>query len=177
MIATVLKELGESVQAQLPGCIDRIAAFRADELGDATLVNSFKFLDWWDVQTGKAKLEFPALQIAWPETKTGQRNGTNARRGAHDIIVTYGVRHNDAAYLKRQMLYVPEAILLWLDELPTASRRPGQGLTLLGLDKADDNEIDISHAPEVNEGGFFIWSVDVAFTVLATDQNLPRRSI
>ncbi len=176
MIGTVLKELETSVKAQLSNCIDKVQAMRAFELGGETLVNSFTFYDWFDVQTGRVKVGFPALTLAWAGTVTGQRNGTKQRKGKHRIIATYGVRHNDAQYLRRHMLYVPEAILLWLDELPTASRPPHSGLTITGLDRANEEEITIAHDVERNEGGFFIWSVDVPFTVTAIDENLPARS-
>lgn len=177
MIGTVLKELKESAEAQLPDCIDLVTGIRAVELEGKSLANSFTVYDWQQVEGDVVKVNFPALAFDWLSTTTGQRNGSNQRKAKHRISVGYEVRSADMAYIRRHMLYVPEAILLWLDEIPTASRVPGAGLTITGLDAANDSEIEITHDIRRTDNGVFIWAMDLDFIVSAIDQKLPARSV
>lgn len=173
MIGTVLSELKASALATLSSKIGIVATLRGVDLD-----NEFTIYDWWKVSSDSLVINFPALGLAWDPngTKTGQRDGSNGRVAYHRITVTYTVRSADEDYVRRHILFVPEAIVLWLEDLPTASRAPGTGKTIVGLDRADGKEIEITHDLESVQGGALIWSVDVSFTLKAKDQGLPART-
>jgi hypothetical protein len=168
MIGTVLAELKESAEAQLPSRIAAVAALHGVALDD-----SFATYSWWKTEADAIKVEFPALSFAWDRTTTAQRNNVHARRAKHRIVASYGYRAADMSAIERHMLYVPEALLLWLEDLPRASRSAGK--TIIGPDP--ESSFEITHDLEHANGGVFIWSVDVKFTIVAQDSNLPARTI
>jgi hypothetical protein len=169
VIGTVLQELKESAEAQLPGWIEYVATHRSVAL-DSTITT----YSWWKTEAEALKLAFPAVSFRWDKTITGQRNNVNARRAKHRITVSYGYRSGDMAAIERHITYVAEALLLWLDDLPNTSRSSGK--TIIGFEKANDEEFEISHDLEKGEGGVFIWALDIPFTLTAQDSGLPPRT-
>lgn len=172
MIQSVLDEITASAIATLPGKIGLIAAQYGEPL-DCT----FATYDWWQDEAGALKLSFPALSVTWAQpTRTGLRNPHDQRPARHGVTLSYAIRSLDMAYIRRHITRVPEAMLLWLDEFPIASRAPGA--TIVGLANGRDDVIEITHdLVDKRDGTGMLWAVDVALPIYAVDTALPPRSM
>jgi|SRR6185312_5773719 len=170
MIQTVLDEIKASAIATLPAKIDLIAAKYA-----IALINTFAVYDWWQTEAEAVKLQFPALSVTWARpSKTGLRDAHGGRTASHGIVLSYAFRGIDMAEIQRHMTRIPEAMLLWLDEFPIASRSPGA--SVVGLANGRDDVLELSHEPVKATGGVLIWAVDMTLPVYAYDAGLPPRS-
>lgn len=164
MIGTVLEELKAAATASLGSQIQAVAARRG-----VALVSTFTIYDWWQEEAQQLKLSFPALAVTWQRTRTGlRRSQVGHRHAEHDLVLAYGIRSATMEEIRRHMLYVPEAILQWLDQFPIASRSAGATITKVQPPTGDG--IQITHTIEaVHEGGLFLWTADVGLTVEAVD--------
>lgn len=167
MIQTVLDEIRASAIATLPAKIDLVAA----QYG-ITLTNTFAVYDWWQTEAEAVKLQFPALSVTWAQpTRTGLRDAHHGRTSRHGIVLSYAFRGIDMAEIQRHMTRIPEAMLLWLDEFPVASR--SLGATIVGLANGRDDVVELTHEP-VKAGGVLVWAVDMTLPIYAYDAVLPR---
>ncbi|GJG88724.1 hypothetical protein tb265_39050 [Gemmatimonadetes bacterium T265] len=172
-IARVLEELREA-SATLPDYVRGAA----DAAGVA-LVDRVAVYDWWKTEAEMARTVFPALAFTWDGTTTRARRAPAGRRSVHRITASYAYRSANLDEIQRHILHVPDALLAWLDAFPTQSRAPGTGRTVVAVnvDEAEKEvAYELTHDVMPQKGGVFVWSADVALTVLAFDAAaiLPR---
>jgi hypothetical protein len=170
MIATVLDELRASAEADLPGWIRAVASAR-----DVALNDTVRVRDWYAVASQQLTLEFPAFSIEWARTRTGRRTATGERTARHTVLFVYELRSLDPNEIRRHIVYVPEAILRWLDEFPVANRFNGKTILAVGPTNAGDEYEITPELTPVKQGDktTLIWSVDVALEIEAHDPTLP----
>lgn len=173
MIATVLDEIAASAIAQLPTMIAQVAAIRGVTL-DATI----NVVDWWKTDAEFLQVKFPALFLTWDGTSAKLRRPPAGRQATHRIGLGYAVRLANQVEIKRQLTYVSEAILAWIDDFPVSSRVPGQGKTIIAIAAGEDIDISVD-ATRLNDNSL-IWGVDLGpITVSAVDtpDTLPTRPV
>lgn len=170
MIRSVLDEIKASAEATLPTKIDAIAAKYGVQLD-----RTFTSRTWWQSDAGVLALSFPVLGITWARPSATSVRGAHSERAArHVVTLSYGVRSLDLAYIERHITLVPEAMLLWLDEFPIASRSPAA--TILSVAGGKGDEIEVTHDLVAKDTAAVIWSADVTVPIYALDENLPARS-
>jgi hypothetical protein len=173
MIGTVLEEVGASARAQVPGMIQQVAAIRGVELESTVEV-----YDWWMSDAQFLTATFPALFLTWDGTSARRRKPPVGRKAKHRIGVGYAVRSSDPEYIKRQLIYVPEALLAWLDDLPIASR--DDDVNKKSAVAQTDQEIEIAVDATALQDGSLVWAVEFGpFTISAADglEQLPTRPV
>jgi hypothetical protein len=172
VIATVLAELGLSAAAQIPGMIDQVAAIRGVELESTVNV-----VDWWMSDAQFVTATFPALFLTWEGTTANKRKPLG-RQAKHRIGVGYAVRSADPDYVRRQLTYVPEALLAWIDDFPIASR--DDDVTVKSALAITGTEIEIAVDATALKDGSLVWAVELGpFTITASDDKakLPTRPV
>jgi hypothetical protein len=172
MIATVLAELGASAAAQIPGMIQQVATIRGVELE-----STIEVYDWWMSDAQFLTATFPALFLTWDGTSASRRKPVG-RKAKHRIGVGYAVRSTDTDYVRRQLTYVPEALLAWIDDFPVASREEGPNTK--SAVAIPDNETEIAVDATALKDGSLVWAVEFGpFTITAADAaaKLPTRPV
>ena len=168
MIGTVISEIETSATASLGAKIDLVASDRS-----VTLTNTFTVDHWWEVDAEENR-SFPALGVRWLRSTTGLRHLFNGKRDAlHDITLLYAYKSTSLSSISDHMMYIPEAMLLWLDEFPTSSTSAGK--TISQISPPDESDLAISHDIESvhtdrdGESPTFLWVMSMELQVRARD--------
>lgn len=175
--ARVLREIKDAT-VTLPDYIRGVAA-----LEGVTLVDRFTVYTWWKTRTELTKVAFPALSILWDASAVRLKRPANGRTGSYPVTLSYGFRSTNAEEIERHMLYVPDAIVAWLEAFPVASRAntrdtaPANRKTIVSINLSPtgaEEPVAITHEGVEDRPGSLTWGVDVALSVYAIDDRLPR---
>ncbi len=168
MIGTVVAEFEASAIATLGAKISAVAAQHG-----VSLTSTFTVDPWYEIEAEENQ-SFPALAVRWIRTRTGDGKKYSGRRDSeHEIGLLYAFKSTSLSEIGRHMMYIPEALLLWLDDFPTSGTTPGK--TISQVAPPDGQQIEIEHELESayedrdDHTTTYLWVASMTLAVRARD--------
>jgi hypothetical protein len=169
MLASALDEVFAAVQSGLPAAITSIAAKYS-----ITLSAPASYQRYWGWRTQESRTSWPAVTVSWADSDAQlTRPSAGVRDSRHRVKVAYGFRSSVTADVERHAKYIPEAILLWLDSFPIATRSAGKTITKiappLGNKIAISQSMESAKEDNVSTTVFYVSDTVVEFEVEVRD--------
>lgn len=165
MIKSMLDEIAAAATASLGTAITATATKYS-----VTLVSTFASETWFQRQQSLDRASWPVLGVDWKGTTTGTKLiAAGIREAHHKAEVTWMHQSATASVIETHMLYMPEALMTWLDTFPISSRSAGK--TIHQIQPPQGQGITITPTPINARRGAdgktitYEWSVCLGFTV------------
>lgn len=171
MLASALDELVAAASTGFPTALARVASARSVVLDPPLLYEKY-----WDWRSSAVRPVFPVFSIRWTDSTADLAiPAAGIRDSRHRVTLAYVMKSTDTALIERHVKHVPEAIALWLDTFPIASKSAGKTITRIAPPNGKALGISTPVEQIREDSGTTTWMfrVEVDLTIEVRDPVIP----
>jgi uncharacterized protein YjdB len=175
MIASALDEMVASATNNFPASLTAMMAKYGITLLFPGAVQKWIAYETEELRSALVPMPSSMMSVRWAADVTTQlaRPSAGVRDSVMPVIVTYTLKTTDVDQLETHMKYVPEAMALWLDTFPIASRVPGSLTTITKIAPPLGKKITMRQKKEIVRVSGTVtnyeWNIEAEFDIEIRD--------